>query len=255
MDTSFFSGIKPEYRQLSTGSQFAVPWCVYECTAMMASFPASTVKVKELLPSKRLEPVQLVPGRAIIAVAAIEYRQHSDEKPFNEVSIMIPVIYQPRVNVPGIPLVFPEWFKRFGLYVYQIPVTTREAQVPGLEIWGVPKSIADITFRDSDEARSCTLSADGRDVLTLSVKKLLTRRKRSNYWLYGVKDGRLLRFLNETQGYYGKARFARGASLELGSHPTAERLKALNIGTAAAEYLYVTGMQSVLHLADAVFDL
>lgn len=47
---------------------------------------------------------------------------------------MVPVLYEPTVNIPGLPLLFPHWFKRFGLYIHHLPVTTQAAYDFGDEI-------------------------------------------------------------------------------------------------------------------------
>ena len=182
-------------------------------------------------------------------MVAMEYRQIADVAPYNEFGIMVPVLYQPTINIPGLPLLFPHWFKRFGLYIHHLPVTTQAAYDFGVEIWGYPKIVAEISFEDRGQVRRCRLRADGKDIVILEVKKLPTKVRFINYYSYTVKDGQLLRTLIQTQGEYGIARFRGGASFTLGDHPIAKELLALGIGKTAVECLYAPQVQSMLHPA------
>ena len=249
MDETFFAGVKIEEIELSTGVRIGLPVRYYDWSAIMAHFPAPAAKVRELLPSDKLKPALLMPGTAIVSFVAFEYREIADVAPYNEFGIMVPVLYEPAVNIPGLPLLFPHWFRRFGLYIHHLPVTTQEAYDFGVEIWGYPKFVAEISFKDVGEMRRCRLRAEGKDIMTLEVKKLATRSRLMNYYSYTVKDGQLLRTLIQPQGQQGITRFRGGASYTLGDHPIAEELRALGMGKTAVERLYAPQVQSMLHLA------
>jgi hypothetical protein len=179
----------------------------------------------------------------------MEYRRIADVAPYNEFGIMVPVLYEPTVNIPGLPLLFPHWFKRFGLYIHHLPVTTQAAYDFGVEIWGYPKIVAEISFEDVGQVRRCRLRAEGKDIMTLEVGKLATKARPMNFHSYTVKDGQLLRTLIQTQGQLGIARFRGGASYTLGDHPIAEELRALGMGKTAVERRYAPRVQSMLHPA------
>lgn len=249
MEETFFAGVTTEQVTLSTGARIGLPVRYYEWSAIMAHFPASVAAVRKLLPTDKLKPAQLVPGTAILSMVAMEYRQIADVAPYNEFGIMVPVLYEPMVNILGLPLLFPHWFKRFGLYVHHLPVTTQAAYDFGVEIWGYPKIVAEISFEDVGQVRRCRLRAEGKDIVTLEVKKLATRARPMNFYSYTVKDGQLLRTLIQTQGQFGIARFRGGASYTLGDHPIAKELRALGIGKTAVERLYAPQVQSMLHPA------
>jgi hypothetical protein len=249
MDEAFFSGVETKEVRLSTGTQIGLPVRYYDWSAILAHFPAPVKKVQALLPSARLKPALCFPGIAVVSMIAMEYKNISDVEPYNEVSIMVPVLYQPAVNVPGLPLFFPQYFSRFGLYVHHLPVTTKEAYDFGVEIWGYPKFVADIIFEETDKYRRCLLRADGKDILTLEVRKWDTKFKAINYYTYTVKDGRILKTPVQTQGHYGIAKFRGGASYTLGSHPIAEELGNVGIGKRAIESQYAPQLQSMLYPA------
>lgn len=249
MEETFFSGVKIEQVDLSTGARIGLPVRYFDWTAIMAHFPVPVVTVQKLLPTEKLKPARLAPGTAILSLVAMEYRRIADVAPYNEFGIMVPALYAPAVILPGLPLLFPHWFKRFGLYVHHLPVTTQEAYDFGVEIWGYPKIVAEINFEDTDQVRRCRLRAEGKDILTLEAPKLATRARPMNFYSYTVKNGQLLRTLIQTRGQFGIARFRGCASYTLGDHPIAGELRALGIGKKAVECLYATQVQSMLHPA------
>lgn len=249
MEETLFAGVTIEQVTLSTGVRIGLPVRYYEWSAIMAHFPASVAAVRKLLPTDKLKPAQLVPGTAILSMVAIEYRRIADVAPYNEFGIMVPVLYEPTVNIPGLPLLLPHWFRRFGLYVHHLPVTTQAAYDFGVEIWGYPKIVAEICFEDVGQMRRCRLRADGKDIVTLEVVKLATRARSMDFYSYTIKDGRLLRTRIQTQGQFGIARFRGGASYTLGDHPIAEELRALGMGKTAVERLWAPQVQSMLHPA------
>ncbi|MDH7475782.1 MAG: acetoacetate decarboxylase family protein [Anaerolineae bacterium] len=249
MEETFFAGVKIEQVELSTGVRIGLPVRYYDWAAIMAHFPAPAAAVRKLLPTNKLKPAQLFPGTAIVSMVAMEYRRIADVAPYNEFGIMVPVLYEPTVNIPGLPMLFPHWFKRFGLYIHHLPVTTQAAYDFGVEIWGYPKIVAEIIFEDVGQVRRCRLRAEGKDIVTLEVGKLATRARPMNYYSYTVKDGQLLRTLIQTQGQFGIARFRGGASYTLGDHPIAEELRTLGMGKTAVERLWAPQMHSMLHPA------
>jgi len=249
MEENFFAGVEIEQVELSTGFRIGLPVRYYDWSTIMAHFPVPAAAVRRLLPTDRLKPAQLMPGTAILSMVAMEYRQIADVDPYNEFGIMVPVLYEPTVNIPGLPLLFPHWFKRFGLYIHHLPVTTQAAYDFGVEIWGYPKIVVEIGFEDTGQVRRCRLRAEGKDIVALEVEKLATRARPMNFYSYTVKGGQLLRTLIQTQGQFGMARFRGGASYTLGDHPIAEELRALGMGKTAVECLYAPQVQSMLHPA------
>src|ERR1035441_3540784 len=164
MDEAFFADVRLEQVELSSGLRIELPIRYQDWSAIMAHFPVPEAAVRKLLPSSRLKPVLFVPGTAILSMVAMEYRQIIGLAPYNEFGIMVPVLYEPKVSIPGFPLLFPHWFKKAGLYVHHLPVTTQAAYELGIEVWGYPKIVAEIVFEDIGQARRCRLRAEGKDI-------------------------------------------------------------------------------------------
>jgi hypothetical protein len=260
MDKSFFSEATIEEVALSTGMRIGLPVRYYDWSWISALFPAPVAKVLRLLPSNELKPILLMPGTTMVALAAFEYRKIADVEPYNEFAISVPVQYEPAINVPGLPLLFhpvlsPQWYRKVGMYVHHLPVTTQAARDFGVEIWGYPKFIAEISFEDVGEMRCCRLRAEGKEIVALEVKKSATKARSISFYTYTVKNGRILRTLIQTQGQYSITRFPGGASYTLGDHLIAEELKALGMGKIAVGRFYAPRVQSLLHTASELLPL
>ena len=249
MDNGFFEGVTLKKIELSTGKHIRMPVQYLDWSAIMAHFPAPAEGLRKLLPTDRLTPALLAPGTGVVTLVAMAYRHINDVAPYNELGIMVPVLYEPPVNVPGLPLIFPERFNRFGLYVHHLPVTTQEAYDFGVELWGYPKFLSEITFEDSSQQSACSLRVDGQEVLAFQVTKRPTRKRSMDFYTYTVLDGQLLRTRVQTQGQYGTARFRGGASFTLGDHPIAGELRSLDIGAKPVEVYSIPSLQSLLHPA------
>ncbi len=255
MESTFFAGVRTEETKLSTGKVIGLPVRYYDWSAIMAHFPAPAGALRALLPSDRLKPAELVPGTGVVSLAAMEYRRIADVEPYNEFGIMVPVLYEPSFTVPALPLLFQHRFERLGLYVHHLPVTTQEALDFGVEIWGYPKFIADISFQDTERVRRCRLRHDGKDIATLEVVKSATADRPLDLRSYTVKGGLLLRTPIQARGQVSIVRLRAGASCDLGDHPIAEELRALGMSRTAVERLYAPQVESMLHQAVARLPL
>jgi hypothetical protein len=87
-----FDGIDFEEVEVG-GFQFRFPLRYFDYFVMAAAFPAPVGKVKKVLPSKKLKPVETAPGMATIALIAAEYRVIDSMDPYNEFDVVVPVTY------------------------------------------------------------------------------------------------------------------------------------------------------------------
>ncbi|MGB3906475.1 MAG: acetoacetate decarboxylase family protein [Anaerolineae bacterium] len=247
MDKDFFAGVETTEFVASTGERVELPIRYLDWSAIVSGFTASADKLQELLPSKRLKPAVLTPGRGVISFGAFEYRELVDYPAYNEFGISIPVLYEPTVNIPGLPLLAPQWFKTYGLYVHYLPVTTEVARDGGIEIWGYPKFLAEIAFEETEESLRCRLRAEGKDIMVLEVEKLATRPRSMDWYTYTVKGHELLKTRIQVQGEIGMSALRGGATYTLGDHPIADELRSLDIGDKTVQCIYAPQLQSMLH--------
>lgn len=227
---------------------FQVPQHYLSWEMMMAHFPASASRVRGLLPSSKLQPIQIVPGLALVTLAAFEYHRAATLAPYREVAIMIPVRLQAMINLPLLPLLFPHWFRDVGFYIVHLPVTTQEACDIGIEIWGFPKFVAQIDFQSANGVRKCSLWDQNEHVLTLEQNIPVSETERSmNFLAYPVKGGELLKTLVQTKARYTERRLPLGASCTLGNHRIANQLRGLGMWKYAFGRLYGIKAESLLN--------
>jgi hypothetical protein len=231
----------------------AVPWRQYELHVpvfyqdfmfMSVSVLASIQRINALLPSKRMKPYRITPWHGAISITAYEYRE-CDLGPYNEVSIAIPVTIDEETPI------FTGSLRRMPKapmsYSHRLPVTTEIARVVGAEFAGYPKFIADIEFTKESNWMTCELKTDNQNVLTLSGRKLDTKRfprYRANPITY--RRGYILRsefVISERD--MGNSRSGEDVKMELGDHRIAKELKELKLGRVLG-YGYCPQAQGIL---------
>ncbi len=232
MKNSFFDGIiQWEFDLQETKGK--LPVFYYDNTSLNIIYTASTEKVKNLLPHPDMKPIELYPGRCLIAFTAFEYRK-TDIDPYNEFSIAFLITFK-KTQIPCITSTWQMARRCFTAYVWQLPVTTEIARFGGVEMYGYPKFLADIDFRTEQEWITCSLSENGRNILSVRGKKLTTKKgKITRYITYSVKDGVPLKanvYMNPVK--LAQSVIGKNASLEIGTkHPICKALSNLDLSTS-----------------------
>ncbi len=169
-----------------TGGSCAVPVIYREVFAVAGIFLAPTLKLRDLLPTSKLVPAEVMPGKGLLAVVAFDYRDTSIG-PYREVGIAVPARYRPRFNPMLVPPLRMAASLSYEAFVWQLPVTTETALHAGIDIWGYPKFLAEIEFEESEEGGS------GLGVLSGRVLRLRARRVPHMGWnTLSVRDGSAL---------------------------------------------------------------
>jgi hypothetical protein len=174
----------------------------------------------------------------------MEYRD-SDIGPYNEFSISVPfTLDKPTPVFTGILRKAPE---EPCAFIRHLPVTTEIARDAGVELAGYPKILASIDFEREADWVTCHLAEDNRHILSFAVRCLEERQvSRSKMHVFTSRAKRLLRselILSERRQAASKQ--SAHVKLELGDHPIAQELKALNLGRMLA-YQYTPQHQSIL---------
>jgi len=120
-----------------------------DVTCAMGIFMCSYEKAEAIMPHPLVKPVRMPLGRSIVAFSCYEYKKVLGVAPYNEIAMTIPVMVDPGINVPVVPMVL-DAFKNFGYYVFSMPVTSLENQIRGLKIWGLPKVVQRIDIDEED---------------------------------------------------------------------------------------------------------
>jgi len=224
-----------------------LPVFYYDNTAMTVTYTASTDKVRKLLPLPVMHPVEAWPGRALVAFTAFEYRK-TDIDPYNEFSISFPITYE-KTSLPSITMMGMMAKRYFTAYVWQLPVTTERARRGGVDMFGYPKFIADISFSREKDALACTLSEGGKKILVLKGQKLQTVPEKVNrFKTYSIKDGVPLVanvYMNPVE--FGKSLSGGAAQLSLGTHDIAKKLQEINLSPKPIFFQYMPVMEAILY--------
>jgi hypothetical protein len=210
-----------------------------------AHFAAPTANVQKLLPSQRLLPIERSPGTAEIFMAGMEYRHVDILFPYNEFGIMVPATYHAEEHAPGEP----------GYLYRHLPVTTEDARWTGVENYGFPKFLADISFEETADLQRCRLEVEGREILTLEVTKGATEPQSWEIHNYTVREGALVTSLFQAQGPNHTSGAPGGARCALGDHPLAEELRALGMELTSVRHQYAPQVQATLSKAGSALPI
>ena len=252
--SDFFNGVK-QWAFDWEGRTGKLPVFYYDNTTISAIYTANSRQVKALLPHPKMRPVELLPGKCLVAITCFEYRK-TDIDPYNEVSVSFLITYD-RPMIPGITAATQMARRHFSTYVWQLPVTTEIARVGGVELYGFPKFLADIGFTRSGRTVRCDLSENGERILALEGKTLPTARgKQTRFVCYSVKEGiPLVANVYQNPIEFAQTRHRDSAQLELGAgHPTALTLRNLGLSPYPLVYQYSPVNEAILFAGRNLMD-
>jgi len=214
--------------RLSTGHEVSVPLST-QASISGVVLSASAQGIDTLLPDS-LRPVRFTPQRSALTLMSVEYSRIGDGEidPYNEVAIILPAV--PDSAVAQLPLV-STLAGGVGGYVWQLPVTTEPARALGEEIWGYPKSVAEIEIRGVADQTHTHLTVSGQRVMSLAIDQPPRRSGELSLSAYTVLDGRLCRTGLTFTGSLGIRPLSRRADWELGAQPWAATLDSLALGS------------------------
>lgn len=255
MDSDLFKGII-KWNIERNGTNYSLPGFYRDNFFMTAILTASTNKIKEKIPHPDLHPVEVIPGRCLIALTAFEYRK-PEIAPYNEFSIAFVVSYRKK----PLPLLMalrllasPE----SRVYVWKLPVTTEEARVGGVDLFNYPKFIADINFlNEPDDSVTCILGDSGSEILRMTGRKIKTGMNSPLCFIsYTYDNGILLsinQLINPTE--YGSTLKRDAIHIQIGNnHPISRELIEMKIGKRPFAYQYCPSSEIILFPARNVLD-
>ncbi|MFZ5573433.1 MAG: acetoacetate decarboxylase family protein [Thermodesulfobacteriota bacterium] len=167
----FFSGIVQTYHR---EYDVTLPIFYYDASAFTGIYTAPTQRVKAWMPFPGATPLEILPGRSLIAISAFEYRD-TDIAPYNEFSVAA-LVSHPRRQITGLTLAAQFLSNRLQIVILSLPVTSERARKGGVEMAGYPKFLADIEFTETDGKRVCVVSSQGNRLLTFYGSILKTKK-------------------------------------------------------------------------------
>ena len=239
----FFEGI-PQVKAPWGNSTIDVPIFYTDMRNLVVFLLAPLKAVRSTLPSQRMHPLRVTPWHSVVAISAYEYK-NSSIGPYNEVSIGVPFVLDKISPIlTGIVRKAPE---NPMVYISHLPVTTEIARTAGIELANFPKFLANITFQVRNDWIVCEVNAEGKNILTLTGRKIKVRStpRQRMYPITSLK-GHLLRLeLVSSECEMGISRRQSDARLELGNHQISQELRDLHLGRIL-QYQYCPARQSIL---------
>jgi len=223
-------GTDGEPAVLSTGHRVMLPLSTHAIITG-AVFPASKAAVASLLPNG-LKPIRATPSRAAVTFLCVEYDRIGYDTgidPYNEFGVLLPATAEDERTVPYASV----FTHGVSGYVQYLPVTTEPARALGVDIWGYPKEVAEITHRDEGPVRYTSIRADGERLIDIAIDRPRQLPWRQSGVSYTEKKGTVLRERLELDGRLGVWPYSGRVDYVLGEHPRAQALSELNIGDRA----------------------
>jgi hypothetical protein len=234
------------------GRTVTMPVVVRDASNASATFVVSSVAAQRWIPDAAFEVAELVPGRALLSIAAIDYRDN-DLGDYDEVSVALFV--RPRGERRGWPLIgtvldFAQG--RLGTYIHRLPVNQSFTCEAGAAIWGFPKTVEEIAIEPRGARLSCRLAIDGVHAFTITFPRggsgRMPERELISYtYLHGVP--------HRTRAVMGGEGFAMrpgGAEIVLGSHALANELRLLGLPRRALFTSYTEHMHASFELPEKI---
>jgi hypothetical protein len=235
------------------GQRVEMPVVVRDAASGAATYLVSAARARSLLPGDDFEVAELLPGRTVLSLAMIDYRDN-DLGDYDEVSVTFFV--RPRGERPGLPVPYVGTAldflrQRLGTFIYRLPVNQRFTCEAGRRIWGFPKTVEEIEIRHAEDRSTCRLAMDGRHVLTLSLPRGGTgRMPEREMTTYTYIDGAPHRTRSTMGGEGFRAGGGGGARLELGDHPLADALRGLGLPRRALLCMWTEHMHARFEAAE-----
>jgi hypothetical protein len=226
MTANIFAGIEKHTHQVD-GRDFQLPIFYHRLDSFLAVYTADFHAARALIPSVRLDPVKIWPGRTAAALMAYNYLD-TDIGAYGEFAVAIPCFCHDQGQ------------RLFGFFVQRLPVTTQIALDYGVKLWGYPKFLSEMEFKNDPTSRSLKLTAEGQLILELSISKsgigvpwtVPTKT-------FTIRNNEII-FTEITTSGITRGMPQALARLNLGAHPMAQELAGMRLGARplfAAEIL------------------
>ena len=230
-----------------------------DVTCAIGIFMCDHGKAQAILPHPKMKPVKMTRGRSVVVLACYEYKNVMNVMPYNEIAMMIPIMADPIVNIPVLPVVLP-FFRKFGYYVFGMPVTSKENQLRGNRIWGLPKVTREVDiFEQGGDCVGIAREESGTPYVELRVPmrgSVTEFDVRTN--LYSQLGGDFLRSEVCFKGSFevtkhmkclaGKGLKPDRPYLKIADTPSAQILRSLDIEEHPFQLRYARHMNSALEL-------
>lgn len=242
---------------------FSFPTFYKDVTCGIGIFMCNYEQAQKVLPHPSMKPVRMPGGRAVVIFSCYEYKTVMNMKPYNEIAMTIPLLINPSVSVPVLPLV-SKAFNNFGYHVFSMPVTLEENRLRGRKLWGIPKETERIDIEQKD-GFSTTVAFDGSDKEYFRLRIPMDGKAESfdeTGFLYSIREGEMVKAQTNFKGDFkvnkhmglllNKGKKSSNPLLTLGDSPRAEVLKKLEIEESVFQTRWCPSMEACFDLGKVV---
>jgi hypothetical protein len=212
-------------RVLVDGEEVTLPVEVRSAKMAVATFPVDAAAAQRTIEYSGLRVARQ--GRwAMCSLSAVQYTDN-DLGPYNEIAVAF--VVEPHDLAPGAKASVAGG--QVTTFIHKLPVNQEFTCHAGRGIWGFPKWVTDITYREHRGRTDAVLIDDGELVLALSVRHspIPVPDNDTEMACYSWCEGVLRRTAWTTRNRRTTVR-PGGATLELGTnHPLADELRALGL--------------------------
>ena len=208
-----------------------------------------------------VRPVRVWGGGGLLGVALYDYHKVEGMAPYSEIAVALPVTYRQWWSMlPLLPLV-PGLDGGTGSFVIDMPMTSKENQIRGNRIWGLPKTTrrVDIEVRTSEIAGTAYGDDNAPYLEIVLPRRGRTRTSTTESWVFTRLDDTLLRSRSVLHGAFrtwAQLRRQRDATdggsahgrLRIGQGAGSAQLRELQI--SSEPFLVKTGLN-----ISSIFDL
>lgn len=225
---------KKDYTHDFEGIKIDIPMVYEGASTIMHLMPIKIEDARKFIPDNRVKPVCLLPGVTLLAINIFDYRKCATG-PYNEFTFSVPVRFEPKVNLPVLPLIFDQSFSNFGFYVIKLGATNTPSRGHIVDIWGYPtyEKDLDIELRVTDTCVLGAIREDGVSILEIEealpqdMKCKFTQKHFNTYFAHNdtLRHVELNTLLFEKM-WLGNKNF----SIKIGEHKIGQILKDLKVG-------------------------
>ena len=225
------------------GRTVTMPCIVRDACSATATWLVRARAAQALLPGSELEIAEVLPGRGLLSISCIDYRDN-DLGDYNEVSIAFFVRKTgERGKVPFLGAAVDMMKGRLPTHIVHLPVNQSFTCEAGQAIWGFPKTVDEIDFDTSGDRARCVWDKDGQNVLKISLPKGGTRDlPEQELCTYSYIDG-VLHQTSFTSSAENLGLRMGGVRLALGAHPIADELRSLGLPKPALMSMWMGKMR------------
>jgi hypothetical protein len=207
--------------------EITIPVEVRSAKMVAAQFLVDADAAQRVIDYSGLRIARPIGNKAMLALSGVAYADN-DLGPYHEFAMAF--VVEAHDAPPGAK---PSW-KSPTTLIHRLPVNQQFTCTVGKGLWGFPKWVCEIEYRDRAQRTECVVNEDGKLAVALEVARggVPLPAGETAMQAYSWDDGVLRRTPWITRNRRARAR-PGGATVALGDHPMADDLRSLGLPSRA----------------------